>query len=141
LRSGNILETAKKRAETAMCRGQKIPIRQIIMSIYCHSFAIPECIAKAALGLGDKDTAEAIEHLDDAFFQALRKAEYSPWQGWYAGERFVYIYQTHHHIRQCRAILANQAPPAATLPRERYPILYRYQKKFKKNFPLMYHQE
>ena len=34
-----------------------------------------------------------------------------------------------------------QKPPAPTLPRERYPIIYRYQEKAKENFPLFYPKE
>jgi hypothetical protein len=117
------------------------------IAIYRHGFAITEHIAEAILALGDKDKPKSIERLDEAlkeydeFFRVLREAEYSPWEGWYAGDRFVYIYQTHYSIRQCRAVLAAEAPPAPALPRERYPVLYRYQKKFKENFPLMYPEE
>lgn len=114
------------------------------IAVYRHGFAITEHIAEAVVALGDKDRDKGIERLDaalkeyDEFFASLRKAEYSPWESWYAGDRFVYIHQTRHGIRQCRAIIAGETPPPPTLPRARYPVLYRYQEKGRENFPLLY---
>ena len=114
------------------------------IAVYRHGFAIIEHIAEATIALGDTDKPKAVERLDEAlkeydeFFRALRKAEYSPCESWYAGDRFVYIYQNHYGIRQCRAVIAGGAPPPPTLPRERYPVIYRYQEKGIENFPLLY---
>ena len=114
------------------------------LGIYRHGFAIMLRIAQAITAFNQNNTAAAIERLDqalaeyDTLLALLRKAEYTPWQGWYAGDKFDYIYQTQHDIKRCRATLAHETPPPPTLPRQRYPTLYQYQQKFKNNYPLMY---
>ena len=95
------------------------------------------------LALGRKDKAAATGHLGDALgeyvalLDALRAAEYGRWKGWYAGEQFAGIDRVHNGIKRFRACLAGERRPIGRAY-GRYPELYRYQQRFRENFPLLY---
>ena len=113
------------------------------ISIHRRGSAVLRAICEAILAFGQKKKDSAIEHLDEALgeYEALlapmRKAEYGRWRGWYAGERFVGVYEVHNGIKRFRACLASEPRPVAR-HRGRYAELYEYQEKFKQNFPLLY---
>ena len=100
-------------------------------------------VREAILALGRKKKDSAIEHLDEALVEyeallaAMRESQYGRWRGWYAGERFVGVYQVHNRVKRFRACLAGEPRPISR-HRERYSQLYEYQEKFKQNFPLPY---
>ena len=113
------------------------------ISIHHRGSAVLSAMCEAILALGRKEKDSVIEHLDEALdeYQALlaamREAEYGRWRGWYAGERFVGVYQVHNGVKRFRVCLAGEPRPISR-HRGRYSELYEYQEKFKQNFPLLY---
>ncbi|MCC6125978.1 MAG: glycosyl hydrolase 115 family protein [Pirellulales bacterium] len=145
-------ESLSALAEKADALAASIPSRRrsfyrgnVIAPLQVHrqSLAMLDSYTQAidAYAAGDKN--KAAEEIDNALeageklAAALRRAEYGKWAAWYQGEDFVGLDSTYDRLRCLKASLSGEPVPPIRA-NEGYPALYEYQKRFEKNFPLMY---
>lgn len=114
------------------------------MEFYRQGFAAAEQISRAMLAMaeGDRESAmrfarEAVSRFDGVG-PALRKAEYTPWQGWYAGDLIARVEPTRYALAVAAAALAGESPPSPVPLYDPYKKIQEYQRPFLENYPLMY---
>jgi len=114
------------------------------LELYMHAFAANESLSRAMLAMEDGNRDSAVEHARTALLHfdkiapALRKGEYTPWEGWNAGDVVTNVEPTRHALAVCAAALAGDPPPAPVTTYDVYKKIQEYQRPFLKNYPLMY---